>query len=59
MPDLFASVPRSVGYGNAMFLCDLAEGASDDTMRAKYRDGAYPHIHTPSIKGWRALAGRR
>lgn len=50
---------RSVGYGNAMFLCDLAEGVSDATMRDRFKAGAYPHIHRASIDGWRRLNGRR
>jgi hypothetical protein len=50
---------RSVGYGNAMFLHDLATGVSDATMRAKYTAGEYPDLHRPSLQGWRKLAGRR
>lgn len=64
MTDLFGNLPapkpaRSVGYGNAMFLCDLVEGVPDATMRARFKAGEYPHIHAPSIQGWRELNGRR
>jgi hypothetical protein len=41
-----------------MFLCDLADGVSDDTMRKKYRAGEYPHLHHASIDGWRRMNGR-
>ena len=62
MDDLFGQrptkPPRKVGYGNAMFLCDLADGVSDDTMRKKYRAGEYPHLHHASIDGWRRMNGR-
>lgn len=59
MTDLFAQPVRSVGYGNAMFLCDLAMNVPDATMRERYKRGEYPDIHTPSISGWRRLNGRR
>lgn len=49
--------PR-VGFGNALFLSDLATGTPDATMRAKLKAGEYPDIHRPSIKAWRTLAGR-
>lgn len=65
MTDLFSHQPtpqpklkRNAGYGNAMFLCDLAEGVSDATMRAKYLNSEYPHLHLASITGWRRMVGR-
>jgi len=61
MTDLFTHTPapkRNVGYGNAMFLCDLADGVSDATMRAKFKAGEYPDLHKPSIQLWRKLNGR-
>lgn len=63
MTDLFANLPQAqprkrIGYGNAMFLCDLAEGVSDAEMRIRFKRGDYPDVHRPSIAGWRALAGR-
>lgn len=64
MTDLLSTIPapkrpsRNVGYGNAMFLADLAEGVPDSALRQRIREGAYPHLHRPSITGWRALVGR-
>ena len=62
MNDLFdrpAPIKRNAGYGNAMFLADLAEGVSDAEMRARWQRGDYPDIHRPSVAGWRKLAGRK
>ena len=61
MSDLFTrSAPKpKPGQGNARFLADLALGVSDDTLRAKIKAGDYPELHKPSIKGWRAMVGRR
>ena len=60
MPDLFQRHRPVVkaGFGNALFLSDLATGTPDATMRAKFKAGEYPDIHRPSIKAWRILAGR-
>lgn len=61
MDDLFTQQPKPkprVGYGNAMFLCDLADGVSDQTMRAKFKAGEYPDLHLASVQGWRKLFGR-
>lgn len=61
MSDLFANLEkpkRNVGYGNAMFLCDLVMGVSDEEMRRKFKAGEYPDLHIPSVAGWRRLAGR-
>lgn len=63
MTDLFAQneaprPKRNVGYGNAMFLCDLADGVSDPIMRERFKRGDYPDLHIPSVAGWRRMAGR-
>lgn len=61
MTDLFANTPapkRNVGYGNAMFLCDLAEGVPDATMRAKFKAGEYPHL-TTFTQDYRVMFGRK
>lgn len=63
MTDLFSHLPPAkpkprVGYGNALFLADLAMGVPDTTLRAKIRAGEYPDLHKPSLKGWRMMVGR-
>ncbi len=58
MTDLFSHVPNRVGYGNAAFLCDLADNVPDHQMRQRARDGAYPHLRADYAKGWRRLFGR-
>lgn len=61
MTDLFSTLEKPkprVGYGNAMFLADLAEGVPDEAMRKKFKGGQYPDLHMPSVNGWRALRGR-
>lgn len=50
--------PRTVGYGNAMFLADLAENTPRTTLRANLDAGSYPDLHKPSVRGWMAMAGR-
>lgn len=59
--DLFSSLParpdRSIGKGNALFLGDLANGASAATLRANWKAGKYPDL-LPSfakanLKFWR------
>lgn len=59
MTDLFNQQPTTrPGEGNARFLADLAERVPDQTMRAKFKAGHYPDLHTPSLAGWRRMAGR-
>ncbi len=59
MTDLFTRKPvHKVGYGNAKFLADLATNVPDETMRARFKAGEYPDIHTPSIPAMRKMAGR-
>lgn len=61
MTDLFANLdkpkPRP-GQGSALFLCDLADGVPDATMRAKWKAGEYPDVRTDYALGWRKLFGR-
>ena len=62
MPDLFTNLPtqprRPAGYGNAMFLADLAENVPDATMRARFHKGEYPDLNRRFAQGWRKLFGR-
>lgn len=61
MTDLFTPLnppKRPVGYGNAMFLCDLADNVSDQAMRAKYQAGEYPDL-TRHAQSYRAMFGRK
>ncbi len=48
----------NVGAGNAQFLADLADKVPTDVMRERYKSGRYAPLHTPSVTGWRRLAGR-
>jgi len=50
--------PRSVGYGNAMFLADLAEHVPDREIDRRRKAKEYPGLHLPSVPGFRAMAGR-
>jgi hypothetical protein len=58
MDDLFARPKPRVGTGNALFLCDLADGVSDADMRARYKRGDYPGLNLTYAKQWKALFGR-
>lgn len=61
MTDLFTTAPpppARIGQGNGLFLAHLAAGIPDATMRANFRAGLYPDLHTASVPGWRKLAGR-
>ena len=49
---------KTIGQGNALFLADLAERIPDTEMRLRFTQGRYEPLHTPSIAGWRRLAGR-
>lgn len=49
MSDLFAHIPKpsaKPGTGNAIFLADLANGASIDTLRKNTKAGRYPDLST-------------
>lgn len=64
MTDLFSNLPTEkpkvkAGTGNGAFLADLAMGVPDQTMRERFKAGEYAPLHTPSIPGWRNLAGRK
>lgn len=58
MTDLLSTIPARPGHGNAMFLCDLADNVPDQTMRANFKTGAYPHLNPRFAQGWRKLFGR-
>lgn len=47
-----------VGYGNAKFLSDLAEGVPDEVMRKRFKSGEYPDLGIQYVPGWRKMAGR-
>jgi hypothetical protein len=49
-PDLFAGVKPKVGQSNALFLADLANGASTATLRANARAGKYPGLNAEIAK---------
>lgn len=65
MADLFSNLParpspkHNVGFGNAMFLCDLADNVPIETMRAKARNGEYPDLNPAYARAWRKLFGRQ
>lgn len=52
------AMTKPIGHGNAQFLADLATGTPDKTMREHFKAGRYTPLHTPSVQGWRKLAGR-
>ena len=65
MTDLFqhtirAETPKTtrVGYGNALFLADLATGATDTDLKSNIRAGKYPELAMRFVNGWRAMMGR-
>lgn len=53
MPDLFDTLPKpssKPGTGNALFLADLANGASASTLRANHKAGKYPDLNANFAK---------
>lgn len=57
MTDLFSHAPAKPGTGNALFLADLANGASASQLRANHKAGKYPDLNTTfatdNLKFWR------
>lgn len=50
--------PSKPGWGNGLFLADLAENVPDEVMRRKFKAGEYDGLNTTYAPMWRKLAGR-